>query len=185
MACALVALDSTSGCPDNEGGLQHTYVTKLSDITAITVVSNAISAITMASTGLIKKLVYDKNETSYFNQVGERTNETGALKYAAEAFLSFGGMSTTYKTFADDMGDCCKLVFLHVLANGNIVVQGLEIDSGATGGFTGTKVRDTKVVPSQQGGTAAEESRLEILVRGRSKKLAPFTTLTQAAIEAL
>lgn len=185
MACALVALDSTSGCPDNEGGLQHSYVCKLSDITAVTVTSGVISAVTMSTTGLFKKLVYDKNETSYFNQVGERTNETGALKYAAEALLTFGGMSSTYKSFADDMGDCCKLVFFHVLTNGAIVIQGIEIDTGASGNFTGTKVRDTKVVPSQQGGTAAEEARLEILVRGRSKKLAPFTSLTQAAIEAL
>lgn len=185
MACALVALDSTSGCPNNEGGLQLSYVCKLSDISSITVSSGVISAITMASTGLWKKLVYNKNETSYFNQDGERTNDTGALKYTAEAFMYFGGMSSTYKSFADDMSDCCKLVFAHVLTNGSIVIQGLEIDSGASGGFTGTKVRDTMIVPSQKGGTAAEEARLEILVRGRSNKLAPFTSLTQAAIEAL
>jgi len=185
MACALVALDSTSGCPDNEGGLQHSYVCKLSDITAITVTSGVISAITMSTTGLIKKLVYDKNETSYFNQVGERTNDTGALKYSAEALMSFGGMSSTYKSFADDMGDCCKLVFFHVLQNGSIVVQGIEIDTGATGNFTGTKVRDTKITPTQNSGTSAEEAALQIIVRGRSKKMAPFTSLTQAAIEAL
>lgn len=185
MACALVALDSTSGCPDNEGGLQHSYACKLSDITAITVTSGVISAITMSTTGLIKKLVYDKNETSYFNQVGERTNDTGALKYSAEALMSFGGMSSTYKSFADDMGDCCKLVFFHVLQNGSIVVQGIEIDTGATGNLTGTKVRDTKITPTQNSGTSAEEAALQIIVRGRSKKMAPFTSLTQAAIEAL
>jgi hypothetical protein len=185
MACALVALDSTTGCPDNEGGLQYSYVCKIENITSITVVSGIITVFTMATTGLWKKLVYDKNETSKFDQVGERTNEVGSLKYTAEAFMSFGGMSAAYKAFADDMADCCKLVFFHVLANGSYVIQGIEIDSTATGGFTGTKVRDTKVVPSQMGGTAAEEARLEILVRGRSKKLAPFTSVTPAAIEAL
>ncbi len=185
MACALAALNSTTGCPDNEGGLQYSYVCKLSDITGITVTGNFISAITMSTTGLWKKLVYDKNETSRFDQVGERTNEVGALKYNQEAFLQFGGMSESYKAWADNAADCCQLVFIHVLTNGKLAVQGLEIDSGASGGFVGTKVRDTKIVPSAYSGTAAEEARLEVLVRGRSKQMAPFTDLTPTEIEAL
>ncbi len=185
MACAIAALNSTSGCPDNEGGLQYSYACKLTDITAITTSSGVITNFTMSTTGLWKKLVYNLDETSYFNQQGERTNETGALKYQQEALLKFGGMSSAYKSFADDIADCCKLVFVHVLTNGSRVIQGLEIDSAAVGGFTGTKVRDTLVVPSQMGGTAAEESRLEILIRGKGKKLAPFTTITDTAIEAL
>lgn len=185
MACALVALNSTTACPDNTGGLDYSYVCKLSDITAITVTSGIITALTMSTTGLFKKLQYDKNDTSRFDQVGERTNETGALRYNAEAFLQFGGMSSSYKSWADNAGDCCALVFIHVLTNGNLVIQGIEIDSAATGGFTGTKIRDTKIVPSQMGGTAAEEARLEVLVRGRSKHQAPFTDLTPAEIEAL
>lgn len=185
MACALVPLNSTTGCPDNEGGLQYSYVCKLSDITSITVASGIITAFSMSTTGLWKKLQYDKDETSYFNQTGERTNEIGALKYNAEAFLKFGGYSSAYKAWADDAADCCLLVFYHVMTNGTYVIQGLEIDAGATGGFTGTKVRDTKITPSSMGGTAAEDSRLEVLVRGRSKKQAPFTSVTPAAIEAL
>lgn len=185
MACALAALNSTTGCPDNEGGLQHSYACKLADISAVTVTSGVITALTMASSGLFKKLVYDKNETSRFDQVGERTNEVGALRYNAEAFLSFGGMTESYKAWADDAADCCQLVFIHVLTNGKRVIQGIEIDASATGGFTGTKVRDTKIVPSQYSGTAADEARLEVLIRGRSKKQAPFTDLTDTEIEAL
>jgi hypothetical protein len=185
MACALVALNSTTACPDNTGGLDYSYVCKLEDIEAITVTSGIVSALTMATTGLFKKLQYDKNDTSRFDQVGERTNETGAMRYNSEAFLQFGGMSSTYKTWADGAADCCALVFIHFLTSGVSVIQGIEIDSAATGGFTGTKIRDTKIVPSQMSGTAAEEARLEVLVRGRSKKLAPFTDLTATEIEAL
>ena len=185
MACALVALNSNTGCPNNEGGLQYSYVAKLSDITAVTVSSGVISNFTMSTTGLWKRLDYDKNETSRFDQPGERTNDIGALKYNAEAFLSFGGMTSTYKAWADDASDCCQLVFIHVLTSGLRVVQGIEIDSSASGGFTGTKVRDTKITPSQMSGTAAEEARLEVLVRGRSKQLAPFTSLSDTAIAAL
>jgi hypothetical protein len=185
MACALTALNSTTGCPDNEGGVQYSYVAKLEDITGITVTSEIISAITMSTTGLWKKLQYDKDSTAYFNQVGERINDTGPLRYNAEALLKFGGFSSSYKTFADGMGDCCKLVFIHVMTNGALVIQGLEIDAGATGGFTGTKSADTKATPTMSGDTANAEARLEVLVRGRSKKLAPFTDLTPTEIEAL
>ena len=69
--------------------------------------------------------------------------------------------------------------------NGQIAVQGLEVDAAATGGFTGTKIRDTKVTPTQSSNTSAEEAFLQYLVRGSAKKLAPFTTLTDSAIEAL
>ena len=79
----------------------------------------------------------------------------------------------------------CQLVFLHVLTNGQIAVQGLEIDANATGGFTGTKIRDTKVTPTQSSNTSAEEAFLQFLVRGTSKHVAPFTDLTPAEIEAL
>jgi hypothetical protein len=185
MACAITALNSTTGCPDNEGGLQYSYACKLSDISAITVTSGVISGLTMTATGLFKKLVYDKDETSFFNQTGERTNETGALKYTQEAFIKFGGMSSAYKTWADDLSDCCNLVFIHVLTSGARVIQGIEIDAAAVGGFTGTKVRDNKVTPSQFSGTAAEEARLEVAIRARAKRLAPFTSLTDTAIEAL
>ena len=105
MACALTTLNSTTGCPDNEGGVTHSYACKLEDISSITVTSGVISALTMASTGLFKKLEYDKNETSRFDQPGERTNEVGSLKYSQEAFMHFGGMSSTYKAWADDAGD--------------------------------------------------------------------------------
>lgn len=186
MACALLALNSTTGCPDNEGGVQYSYVAKLdTDLTAITVTSGQISAMTMASTGLWKKLQYDKDGTAYFNATGERINDTGSLRYAQEGNIKFGGFSQAYKAWADDAGDCCKLVFIHVLTNGALVLQGIEIDATATGGFTGTKSQDTKITPSMLAGTSDEDARLEILIRGRSKKLAPFTTLTPAAIELL
>lgn len=185
MACGFVALNSTTGCPDNEGGVQHAWIAKLEDITAITVASEQISGFTMASTGLWKKLEFDKDGTAYFNQPGERLNDTGPLRYNAEGFIKFGGLVQAYKSWADNAGDCCKVVIIWVLTNDKRVVQGIEIDAAATGGFTGSKSRDTKITPSGMSGTSEEEARMEILVRGRTKKLAPFTTLTDTAIAAL
>jgi hypothetical protein len=185
MACTLTALNSLTGCPDNTGGLQYSYVAKLSDITAVTNTANLITALTMSTTGLWKKLQYDKNDTLYFNQPGQRLNDTGALTYPQESLLQFGGFNAAADLIADGVADCCQLVFLHVLTNGQIAVQGLEIDANATGGFTGTKIRDTKVTPTQSSNTSAEEAFLQFLVRGTSKHVAPFTDLTPAEIEAL
>ena len=185
MACTLTALNSTTGCPDNTGGLQYSYVCNLADISSITNTANLITAFTMASTGLWKKLQYDKNDTSYFNQPGQRLNDIGALSYPQEALLQFGGFNAAAAVIADGASDCCQLVFIHVLTNGQFVVQGLEVDAAATGGFTGTKLRDTKVTPTQSTNTAAEEAYLQYLVRGTAKHMAPFTDLTAAEIEAL
>lgn len=185
MACTLTALNSTTGCPDNTGGVQYSYYTLLANIATVTVTGNVITAMTMAGATDWEKLEYDKNDTSYFNEVGARLNDTGALSYAQEALLQFGGFNNSFGAAADNTGDCCQLVFIHVLVNGSRVLQGLELDSTATGGFTGTKLRDTKVTPTFNTNTSAEEAFLQYLVRGTAKKLAPFTTLTDAAIEAL
>lgn len=185
MACALTALNSTTGCPDNTGGLQYSYYTLLENIASVTATDNLITAITMSGATDWEKLEYDKNDTSYFNQPGARLNDIGALTYPQEALLQFGGFTAAYGLAADATGDCCRLVFIHVLTNGQRVVQGIELDAAATGGFTGSKIRDTKVTPTQNSNTAAEEAFLQYLVRGTTKHLAPFTDLTDAEIEAL
>lgn len=185
MACALDDLDSTTGCNQNEGGLTHSYVAKLSDISAITVTSGIISAMTMASTGLWKKLQYDLDETSYFNETGARNNDTGPVRMTQESFMKFGGLVNAYKEFSDDASECCKLVFIHVHVNGARRVQGLEIDTSATGNKTGSKIRDTKITPNHFSGTGAEEARFEVFARGITRKAAPYTDLTDTEIEAL
>ena len=185
MACALIDLDSTTGCNANEGGLTHSYVCKLSDISAVTITGDIISAITMASTGLWKKLQYDLDETSYFNETGARNNETGPVRLTQESFMKFGGLVKDYKEFSDDASECCKLVFIHVGVNGARRVQGLELDTSATGNFTGSKIRDTKITPNHLSGTGAEEARFEVFARGITRKAAPYTDLTDTEIEAL
>lgn len=185
MACTLTAVNSTTGCPDNTGGIQYSYYTLLSNIASVTATNNLITAITMSGSTDWEKLEYDKNETSYFNQTGERVNETGAHRVVQEALLQFGGFAAAYGLAADATTDCCKLVFIHVLTNGERVVQGLELDAAATGGFTGSKIRDTKVTANQNSNTAAEEAWMQYFVRGTAKHMAPFTDLTDTEIEAL
>lgn len=185
MACTLTALNSTTGCPDNTGGVQYSYYTLLANIATVTVTGNVITAMTMNGATDWEKLEYDKNDTSYFNETGGRFNDIGALSYAQEGLLQFGGFNNTFGLASDSTSDCCQLVFIHVLTNGSRVLQGLELDSTVSGGFTGTKIRDTKVTPTFNTNTSAEEGFLQYLIRGTAKKLAPFTTLSDTAIEAL
>lgn len=183
MPCDVVALNSASACTPSEGGIQYSYYVSAEYITAITVASGVISAITMSSTGKWKKLVPDADRTSSFNQTGERTNNR--LRYVQALFLKFAGLSSVLKSTSDTAAACCQLVFIHVMTNGARIVQGIEIDSAATGGFTVNKLQPAKLTPSAISDTAENEARHEWNVEGITKLLAPYTSLTDTAIEAL
>ena len=137
----------------------------------------------MSAVGKWKKQVYDTDGTAFFNQTGQRKGRR--LTYKQASFLKYSGMDSTYAVAAKTFGKCCNLVFIHVLTNGNRVVQGLEIDAAASGGFTGTKVTDTMLTPNLLSDTSQNDSRMEFNVEGEAKEPAPFTTLTDTAIEAL
>ncbi len=184
MACSLTALNSVATCVNDGGGIARSFICNLADITAITLTSGVISGFTMASTGLWKKLDYDKDDTAYFNQVGARANAGAPFIATQTAFLKFKGMSNTYITVANNMKDCCNVVAIHVLNNGVRLVQGIEIDSTAVGGFVGSKT-DTRVIPSAMSDTGANQARLELLLEGTTFSLSPSTSLTDSAIAAL
>lgn len=184
MPCSLVALNSVATCVNDGGGIARSFICNLADITAVTLTSGVISGFTMASTGLWKKLDYDKDDTAYFNQVGARANAGAPYIATQTAFLKFKGLSSAYTIAANNMKDCCNIVVIHVLSNGTRFVQGIEIDSTAVGGFVGSKT-DTRIIPSAMSDTGANQARLEMLIEGNTFSLAPSTSLTDAAINAL
>lgn len=183
MACAIVAIGSAGECPDADGGILYSYVCKKADITAVTATANVITTFTMASTGLWFKWEYANDNTALFNQVGTRAGNRRS--YEQTGFLKFPGFTEAQVLAADNAADCCALVAIHILTNGKRVVQGIELDAAATGGFTGTKILNTRVTPSQLSDTSENEARLEMTINGTSKRMAPFTDLTDAEIEAL
>lgn len=183
MACDVVAINSGGSCIDAEGGITHSYVVSLEYITAVTATGNVISAITMGTPNKWMRLDYDKDGTAFFNQTGQRNGRR--LSYLQQAFLKFAGYDETYGVAANTFGKCCQLVFIHVLTNGKRVVQGIELDTTATGNFTATKIADTKATPNLMTDTSENEARLEFNIEGTAKSTSPFTTLTDAAIEAL
>lgn len=185
MACTLVALD-TSTCVNANGGAEYAYVTDITNITSITVTTGQISAFTMSGTDLWTKLVPNKNQTARYDQTGNRPNEFSTkIDYACEGFMYFAGNSNALKLVADPLAACCRLVIIWVLNTGALVVQGLEIDAGATGGFTGSKEGDCRCTPNMLSDTSANEARLELTFNSRNRVTSPYTTLTPTAIEAL
>lgn len=183
MPCDVVALNSASACTPSEGGVQYSHYVSAEYITAITVSAGVISGFTMSTTGKWKKLVPDSDRTSFFNQTGERTNLR--LRYVQALFIKFAGLSSVLKSTTDLAAACCQLVFVHVMTNGARIVQGIEIDSAATGGFTVNKLQPARLTPNALSDTAENEARHEWNVDGITKSLAPYTTLTDTAIEAL
>lgn len=183
MPCDLVPINSGGSCVDAQGGIQYSYVVSKEYITAVTATLNVITNFTMSTPGKWERLDYDTDGTAFFNQTGARTGRR--LVYNQASFLKFAGLDEDYAAAAKLFGECCNLVFIHVLTNGNRVIQGIEQDAAATGLFTGTKVGDTRATPNLISDTSENEARLEFNVEGIAKSPAPFTDLLDAAIEAL
>jgi len=183
MACAIEAIDSGQDCGLIEGGILYSYATKLENITAVTKDANdQITAITMTGTGLWEKWEYDVDNTALYEQPGSRN--VNRITYAQRAFLKFKGITNAYRLAAQKASECCNVVVIHRLSTGAAIVQGLE-NSTVTGGFTKTRVLETRVVPTLTTDTSQNEPRLELSVEGTANSLSLFTTLTDAAIEAL
>lgn len=185
MPCDVLPFD-TSSCVNANGGAEYAYAVSKEYITAITVTAGVITGFTMSTPNKWEKLVPNKNQTCRYDQTGERPNEFSTkLRYNCEGFAYFAGHSDAVKQVGDAYAACCQMVVIWVLNTGERVVQGIEIDAAATGGFTGSKEADCRCTPSLLSDTAANEARLELLFQSANRVLSPYTDLTDAAIEAL
>jgi len=188
--CQLISLTSNA-CAPAKGGVVGCYIAPASAITAITVGTGANAGIITGFTvtggpGVFKKYEPAKNQTAFYNQTGERPNEFSAgIRVNQEGFFQINGISKQITDAADALNDCCQVVVIWILANGARLVQGLEIDSTATGGFTLSKEGDCRATCSIISDTAANQSRLEVRTTSSSAAFSPTTNMTNAAIEAL
>jgi len=182
MPCAITAINSNAACAQDQGGIVRSFFCNLTDITAVSNTAGVVTGLTMVSTGLLKLMQYSKDDTAYMNQTGARENER--LSVTATAFFKFRGVTAAYIKNANEIGECCSVVAIHIFANGARIIQGIELDATAVGGFVGTR-KVTQVTPSILSDTGANQSRLEYMVEGSSNTFAPSTTLTDAALIAL
>ena len=178
-----IALDSGNNCDIVDGGLTHSYYVDREYIDSVTATGNVISAITMGAASKWERLDYDRDNTAYYNQTGSRNGKR--IAYDQECFLKFAGLDEVFADASDTVKGICDLVFIHVMTNGKRIVQGIELDAAATGGFDVTKLQSTRLTPSLLSDTSDNESRTEWTIAGQAKVSSPYTTLTDTAIEAL
>lgn len=182
MACEIVGINTVTDCVGNEGGIIRSFATKLANITSVTITSGVISNFTMSSTGLWEEFVYDLDATANFNQVGSLNNNRFSVEQTA--FMKFKGISQTYIDAANKAKDCCDTVWIHVLSNGTRLVQGFEYLT-ATGAPTATINRPTRITPTVNTDTSANEARTEYTVAGNANTFTNTTSMSNSAILAL
>lgn len=183
MACSLDTMGAVGDCPSSKGGLKHSFVCKLSDITSVTVTSGVISNFTMASTGLWKKLTPAKDNTAAYSETSSRGG-TNRAPVDQVAFLKILGTSDADTAKINRMLECCNVVAIHVFNNGTRCVQGIE-EQLATGAPDGSNIQDTRIFPVKSSGTTTEDARMELQILGQAYSFASPTSLTDSAIAAL
>ena len=175
MACTLLPIDN-SVCVASDGGIKVSYIAPISALTAITVAADEISGFTMGSVGAWQEFRYDdQDDTAYFNQVGERSNNKHT--YVQTAFMKFSGISTAKRLATDALVDCCEgLVAVHFMNTGETIIQGINVTAAAPF-FTSPKKR-LLVTSSIMTGTGAEEDRIELSLISSSRQRAYFGSAT-------
>ena len=182
MACGITAISSSTDCAANQGGIIYSFACKYSDITSVTVTTGVISNFTMSTTGLWKRFDYDLNNTANFNQVGALNGNRFTIEQTS--FMSFRGITAAYIAAANTASECCDTVWIHFLANGLAIVQGIEF-LAATGAPNKSANRSTRIVPTINTDVALNEARVEYTVAGSSNTFGQTTSLDAAALEAL
>ncbi len=182
MACDLVGVGTVGDCTPNEGGIVKSFGTKFSNITGVTLTSGVISNFTMSSTGLWEEFLYDLNATANFNQVNTLNGDRSTIEQTA--FMSFKGISEAGIAAANSAKDCCDLVFVHVLANGARLVQGIERQA-ATGAPSRTANRSTRLVANVNTDISTNSARIEYTLAGNANTFTHTTSLSDSAILAL
>lgn len=183
MACAVVAMTKSDACSATDGGIKESRIAKFSDITTVVFTAGDITNFVMTTTGLWKKFQFDTvDDTAYFNQEGERTGNKHI--YNQTAFLKFGGITLARVKSAESLKDCCELVAIHLMNNGLLVAQGLELVG--TDEWSTTK-KPLMATVNIMTGTGTEEDRIEISLISQSKQAAKVLpiAMTLADIDAL
>ncbi len=183
MAAQLVALNqATLSCVVN-GGYTHLWIAEKKFISAITSSAGVVTNFTMTTTGKWKKWEPDLDNTANYAQTGNRTGKN--RNQAQVGFAKFGGIDPAMVIANQDAVQTCDVVAIYVLPNGTRLVQGLEIDAAATGGFTGSKIEQTLLISSTFTDTAQNENRTEFTIQGIAALPSSTTTLSDTALAAL
>lgn len=181
LVCQLESLSQgQSQCSKFIGGLRATYAVDWLDVATTTVTAGVLTALTLGVGKNMVKIEGDDDNTSFYNQEGAR--EGNAYRNTQSAFIKFTGLTNAKVVAANHSKGVLKGLYIHVLNDGSIHVQGAELNddgSALVPSFQGAKLN-----PSAKSNTAEGESALEYNIQSVAGDLVP-TSMTVTALEAL
>lgn len=181
LVCKLEGLiQASADCTKFIGGLRTTYAIDWLDVATAPVVNDVLTTITLKAGKAMVKIEGDDDNTSFYNQEGAR--EGNAYRNTQSAFIKFTGLTNAKVVAANHSKGVLKGLYIHILNDGSIHVQGGELNS--TGNALIPSFQGAKLNPSAKSNTGEGESALEYNIQSVSGDLVP-TSMTVAALDAL
>lgn len=142
MACSQTLAGLINDCAANMGGIKEVYLANKADVSAITVTSNKVTAITMASTAKFHKYTFRPN-TSSMSSNWQVNVENGVAYVQTDLMMVFNRMETTKRVEVVAMAQG-ELVAMVRDCNGVLWFLGEEapLFLSAGDGLTGTARTD-------------------------------------------
>ena len=142
MACTQTLAGIAKDCAANVGGVVEFYAANFDDVTAVTVTTGKVSAITMAST---KKFVtyHIPRNTAYLTSTLTADQAAGTRFYTTELFFQLNKMDTTKRTEIEALKSADVRIIVKD-ANGAYWLLGYDAPLNASAGTaeTGTQASD-------------------------------------------
>jgi len=182
MGCKLVDLATLDPCPESDGGIYETQIAECEDIADVIFdADGCITNFVMVSLGNWYVYTMDDDDTAFYNQEGERTNNKHTVNQTS--FFKFAGVSKTAISFANGIKGCCCLVAVHFFNSGIAVVQGIDYNED-TGTWLVTK-KKTKATVNILSDTGDNEDRVEVNLISTGRCFSAVTALTSEDLQAL
>lgn len=178
MACTLLEM-SQEDCVASDGGIRYSFIIDTANIEedGITHVAQVVSDIVVTADWVIFEYDTD-DDTAYYNQEGERTNNRHV--YNQVAFMKFSGIDADKRAAAEALKDCCALAAVHFLNNGKALLQGVELLTSPNWQTSKKKCKATINIMSD---TGANEDRIEVTLNSQSRQASPLVTMTKSDFE--
>lgn len=174
MACTVVNMDN-SACPVVGGGILESAVAPCTAITDVVFGENGVVTAITYTAGAFKKFKYDRDDTAYYNQEGDRPSQYLHLSNQ-NAFMKFAGIDPAKVDGARKLHHCCCVVAVHKMANGFTLIQGIELVPGSTTEWQFTK-KDTVAKVNIMTDTGSNEDRVEITLTGQAYDESPLSNV--------
>lgn len=184
MGCApKTNIAGTSGCNPGIGGVAKSFVAKFSDIASFTVALGKITAMTMTGTGLWKEWEPHQNSSAKFIRQGQDPNKN-TFYFNSETYLEYP-YSEDQVVISNDVINCCDLVVVNLLNNGNVAFQGIELNAAGTG--IKKSLEPARFVPTHDSSDGNGEAKISYTIKSREANAATgnATNITETYIKSL